>query len=278
MRPIYTIPSYFFPHALFIAVFLVFSPTVHLFAQDSESFFDDELPEEKVDSSDLKSAPIEINDEADAARKKALRRTDEKGQVIPEKTVKKKDDGPIDQVAPMASRPSESILDNSRFSLAGTYFMNTGRGVSRLPAGWGVVLGYDGDEAHGKGFDLRYEAGYLNITKATDQITGFYGEMGLSWIYRIPKLPLQLVTSILPGLGYYNFKDANGSATALKFTAHAALGIEFPFLSKKLDRTDEIIPFLQVRGGVIYDNVLPIVDYGVYAGLAYKFGQVIFKY
>jgi hypothetical protein len=102
--------------------------------------------------------------------------------------------------------------------------------------------------------------------------------MGLTWLYRIPKMPLQLISAILPGLGYYSFKDATTQGTALKFTAHAALGIEFPFLMKKTDRTDEILPFVQVRGGVIYDNVLPIVHYGVYTGLTYKFGQVIFKY
>ncbi|HNL11602.1 MAG TPA: hypothetical protein PKM44_13885 [Turneriella sp.] len=249
-----------------------------LWAQDSESFFDDELPEEKPKSGDLKSKPIEIREDDEAERKKALKKTNEKGEVVLPKVEKPKDDGPIEQVAPLSARPKETILDNSRFSIAGDYFLNTGRGTATLPTGWGAFLAYDADESNGKGFDLRFEAGYLNITKAPSSIEGFYGEAGFAWLYRIPKMPLQLVTSILPGLGYYNFKDANAQGNALKFTAHAALGIEFPFMMKKTDRTDEIIPFLQLRGGVIYDNVLPIVHYGVYAGFAYKFGQVVFKY
>jgi hypothetical protein len=249
-----------------------------LSAQDSESFFDDELPEEKPKSGDLKSKPIEIREDDEAERKKALRKTNEKGEVVLPKVEKPKDDGPIEQVAPLSARPKETILDNSRFSIAGDYFLNTGRGTATLPTGWGAFLAYDADESNGKGFDLRFEAGYLNITKTPSSIEGFYGEVGLSWLYRIPKMPLQLVTSILPGLGYYTFKDATGQGNALKLTAHAALGLEFPFMMKKTDRTDELIPFLQLRGGVIYDNVLPIVHYGVYAGFAYKFGQVVFKY
>jgi hypothetical protein len=249
-----------------------------LSAQDSESFFDDELPEEKPKSGDLKSKPIEIREDDEAERKKALKKTNEKGEVVLPKVEKPKDDGPIEQVAPLSARPKETILDNSRFSIAGDYFLNTGRGTATLPTGWGAFLAYDADESNGKGFDLRFEAGYLNITKAPSSIEGFYGEVGLSWLYRIPRLPLQLVTSILPGIGYYTFKDATGQGNALKVTAHAALGLEFPFMMKKTDRTDELIPFLQLRGGVIYDNVLPVVHYGVYAGFAYKFGQVVFKY
>jgi hypothetical protein len=249
-----------------------------LSAQDSESFFDDELPEEKPKSGDLKSKPIEIREDDEAERKKALRKTNEKGEVVLPKVEKPKDDGPIEQVAPLSARPKETILDNSRFSIAGDYFLNTGRGTATLPTGWGAFLAYDADESNGKGFDLRFEAGYLNITKAPSSIEGFYGEAGFAWLYRIPKMPLQLVTSILPGLGYYTFKDATGQGNALKLTAHAALGLEFPFMMKKTDRTDELIPFLQLRGGVIYDNVLPVVHYGVYGGFAYKFGQVVFKY
>jgi hypothetical protein len=249
-----------------------------LWAQDSESFFDDELPEEKPQAGELKSKPIEIREDDEAERKKALQRTNEKGEVVLPKAEKPKDEGPIEQVAPLAQRPKETILDNSRFSLAGDYFLNTGRGKATLPGGWGLFLGYDADESNGKGFDLRFEVGYLNITKAPSSIEGFYGEVGLSWLYRIPKLPLQLSTMILPGLGYYTFRDATSQGNALKVTAHAALGVEYPFMMKKTDRTDELIPFLQLRGGVIYDNVLPIVHYGVYAGFAYKFGQVVFKY
>jgi len=249
-----------------------------LWAQDSESFFDDELPEEKPKSGDLKSKPIEIREDDAAESKKARPQTNEKGDVVMPKTEKPKDEGPIEQVAPMAARPKETILDNSRFSIAGDYFLNTGRGTATLPSGWGAFLAYDADESHGKGFDLRFEVGYLHIAKAPSLIEGFYGEAGFAWLYRIPKMPLQLVTSILPGLGYYTFKDANTQGNALKFTAHAAVGVEFPFLMKKTDRTDEILPFVQVRGGVIYDNVLPIVHYGIYTGLTYKFGQVIFKY
>ncbi len=248
-------------------------------AQDSESFFDDELPEEKKDTGGLKSKPIELKgDDDEEEKKKALRKTNEKGEVVLPKVEKPKDDGPTDQVAPLAARPKETILDNSRFSVAGDYFLNTGRGTATLPAGWGAFLAYDADESKGKGFDLRFEAGYLNITKEPSSITGFYGEVGISWLYRVPKLPLQLISSIQPGLGYYNFKDANGQGNALKFTAHAVLGVEFPMMMKRTDRTDELVPFLQLRGGLIYDNVLPVVHYGVYAGMAYKFGAVIFKY
>lgn len=263
--------------AILIIAVLPFSPSA-LSAQDSESFFDDELPEEKPKSGDLKSKPIEIREDDEETRKKALKQTNEKGEVIVPKAEKPKDEGPIEQVAPMAARPKETILDNSRFSLAGDYFFNTGRGNATLPAGWGAFLAYDADESGGRGFDLRFEIGYLNITKAPSQVQGFYGEAGLVWLYRLPKLPLQLSTAILPGLGYYSFQDATTQGSALKFTAHAALGVEFPFMMKKSDRTDEFVPFMQVRGGVIYDNVLPIVHYGVYAGLAYKFGQVVFKY
>lgn len=246
--------------------------------QDSESFFDDELPEEKKDTGGLKSKPIELKGDDEEDKKKALRNTNEKGEVVVPKTERPKDDGPTDQVAPLAARPKETILDNSRFSAAGDYFLNTGRGTATLPAGWGAFLAYDADESKGKGFDLRFEAGYLNITKEPSSITGFYGEVGVSWLYRIPKLPLQLISSIQPGLGYYNFKDVNGQGNALKFTAHAVLGVEFPMLMKRNDRTDELVPFLQLRGGLIYDNVLPVVHYGVYVGMAYKFGAVIFKY
>lgn len=257
-------------------VFVFFSS--RLWAQDSESFFDDELPEEKSKSGDLKSKPIEIREDDEETRKKALKQTNEKGEVVAPKAEKPKDEGPIEQVAPMAARPKETILDNSRFSLAGDYFFNTGRGNATLPSGWGAFLAYDADESNGKGFDLRFEVGYLNISNAPSSIQGFYGQAGLSWLYRVPKMPLQLVTAILPGLGYYSFRDAVSQGSALKFTAHAAMGVEFPLMMKKSDRTDEVIPFMQVRGGVIYDNVLPIVHYGVYAGLAYKFGQVVFKY
>jgi hypothetical protein len=246
--------------------------------QDSESFFDDELPEEKKETGGLKSKPIELKGDDDEDKKKALRNTNEKGEVVVPKAERPKDDGPTDQVAPLAARPKETILDNSRFSAAGDYFLNTGRGTATLPSGWGAFLAYDADESKGKGFDLRFEAGYLNITKEPSSIKGFYGEVGISWLYRLPKLPLQLISSIQPGLGYYDFKDANGQGNALKFTAHAVLGVEFPMLMKRNDRTDELVPFLQFRGGLIYDNVLPVVHYGVYVGMAYKFGAVIFKY
>mgnify|MGYP001558755137 CR=1 FL=1 len=249
------------------------------FAQDSESFFDDELPEEKKNSGDLKSKPIELKGEDEGEKKKALQKTNEKGEVVvPKETTKPKDDGPTEQVAPLAARPKETILDNSRFSLAGDYFMNTGRGTATLPTGWGAFLAYDADESLSRGFDLRFEAGYLNITKNPSSITGFYLEGGLSWLYRVNRMPFQFITSILPGVGYFTFKDATGQGNAIKLTAHAALGIEFPLMMKRMDRTDEIIPFIQVRGGVVYDNVLPVVHYGVYAGMAYKFGAVIFKY
>ncbi|MCS6972332.1 MAG: hypothetical protein NZL89_04835 [Leptospiraceae bacterium] len=255
---------------------VLFLPAV-AHGQDSESFFDDELPEEPKEQKDtLKSKPIEVRDEEEQ-RKKAAQQTNEKGEVAPVKA-RPQDEGPIEQVAPMAARPKETILDNSRFSLAGDYFLNTGRGRATLPSGWGLFLGYDADESGGKGFDLRFEVGYLNIANAPSQIQGFYGEMGMMWLYRLPKFPLQLMTAILPGVGYYTFRDAISSGNALKFTAHAAVGVEFPFAIARLDRTDEVVPFVQLRGGMIYDNVLPIVHYGVYGGLAYKFGRVIFKY
>lgn len=279
MRPAFALTRNFFFTAVAaygMLVFVFFSS--RLWAQDSESFFDDELPEEKSKSGDLKSKPIEIREDDEETRKKALKQTNEKGEVVAPKAEKPKDEGPIEQVAPMAARPKETILDNSRFSLAGDYFFNTGRGNATLPSGWGAFLAYDADESNGKGFDLRFEVGYLNISNAPSSIQGFYGQAGLSWLYRVPKMPLQLVTAILPGLGYYSFRDAVSQGSALKFTAHAAMGVEFPLMMKKSDRTDEVIPFMQVRGGVIYDNVLPIVHYGVYAGLAYKFGQVVFKY
>jgi hypothetical protein len=264
---------------LVIAAAAIFMPAAYLHAQDSESFFDDELPEEKKDTGGLKSKPIELkgDDDEKEERKKALHKTNEKGEVeLPKE--KPKDDGPTDQVAPLAARPKETILDNSRFSVAGDYFLNTGRGTATLPSGWGAFLAYDADESKGKGFDLRFEAGYLNITKDVSAITGFYGEIGMAWLYRVPKIPLQLVTAIQPGLGYYNFKDANGQGSALKFTGHVVLGVEFPMSMKRTDRTDELVPFLQIRGGLIYDNVLPVMHYGAYAGFAYKFGAVIFKY
>lgn len=261
---------------LCISLCMLGSPA--LWSQDSESFFDDELPEDKKGSGDLKSKPIELKGDDEEEKKKAAKKTDEKGQVVIPKTEKPKDDGPTDQVAPLAARPKETILDNSRFSLAGDYFINTGRGTATLPTGWGAFLAYDADESRGKGFDLRFEIGYLNITKNPSSITGFYFEGGFSWLFRVQRMPFQFITSILPGLGYYTFKDATGEGTALKATAHAVLGIEFPMMLKKSDRTDEFIPFIQVRSGVIYDNVLPIVHYGAYAGVAYKFGAVIFKY
>jgi len=248
-------------------------------AADAESFFDDELPEEKKNSDDLKSKPIEINEEQE--KKNARKITNEKGEILQqkEKVIEKpRADGPTEQVAPMGTRSKETILDNSRFSLAGDYFLNTGRGTATLPAGWGAFLAYDADESHGKGFDLRFEVGYLNLTKSDSSIAGFYFEGGPTWIYRIPKLPIQFLTAILPGLGYYNFQNSQGQGSGLKATAHVALGIEFPMLMKRADRTDEFVPFLQLRGGVIYDDVLPVISYGVYAGMAYKFGQVIFKY
>lgn len=249
-----------------------------LWAQEAESFFDDELPEEKPKAGDLKAKPIEIREADEAERERAPNKTAEKSGAVAPQTGKPKDDGPVEQVAPLSARPKETMLDNSRFSIAGDYFFNTGRGTATLPTGWGAFLAYDVDESNGKGFDLRFEAGYLSIAKAPSLIEGFYGEVGFAWLCRIPKMPLQLVTSLLPGLGYYTFRDANTQGNALKFTAHAALGVEFPFLMKKTDRTDELIPFLQFRGGVIYDNVLPIVHYGVYAGFAYKFGPVVFRY
>ncbi len=264
---------------LWVAAALVFAPTAYLYAQDGESFFDDELPEEKKDTGGLKSKPIELkgDDDEKEERKKALHKTNEKGEVeIPKE--KPKDDGPTDQVAPLAARPKETILDNSRFSVAGDYFVNTGRGTATLPSGWGAFLAYDADESKGKGFDLRFEAGYLNIAKSASSIAGFYGEIGMAWLYRVPKMPLQFVTAIQPGLGYYNFKDTNGQGSALKFTGHIVLGVEFPMSMKRTDRTDELVPFIQIRGGLIYDNVLPVMHYGAYAGFAYKFGAVIFKY
>lgn len=264
---------------ILLAAAVIFMPLVAVHAQDGESFFDDELPEEKKDTGGLKSKPIELkgDDDEKEERKKALHKTNEKGEVeLPKE--KPKDDGPTDQVAPLAARPKETILDNSRFSVAGDYFLNTGRGTATLPTGWGAFLAYDADESKGKGFDLRFEAGYLNITKDVSAITGFYGEIGMAWLYRVPKMPLQLVTAIQPGLGYYNFKDANGQGSALKFTGHVVLGVEFPMSMKRTDRTDELVPFLQIRGGLIYDNVLPVMHYGAYAGFAYKFGAVIFKY
>lgn len=280
MRPIYIHNvAQFFRTLIFVSVSSFMLVTPALWSQDSESFFDDELPEEKKNSGDLKSKPVELKGEDEDGKKKALQKTNEKGEVVlPKETAKPKDEGPTDQVAPLAARPKETILDNSRFSLAGDYFMNTGRGTATLPTGWGAFLAYDADESMSRGFDLRFEVGYLNITKNPSSITGFYLEGGLSWLYRINKMPFQFITSILPGIGYYTFKDSAGQGNALKLTAHAALGIEFPLLMKRMDRTDEIIPFIQVRGGVIYDNVLPVVAYGVYAGMAYKFGAVIFKY
>jgi hypothetical protein len=259
-----------------LLMLFVFHPQ-YVSAQNSESFFDDELPEEKKNSGDLKSKPVELKGEDDEEKKKALQKTNEKGEVIIPKE-KPKTEGPTDQVAPLASRPKETILDNSRFSLAGDYFLNTGRGTVTLPTGWGAFLAYDADESKGRGFDLRFEGGFLNIAKGASSITGGYLEAGPTWIFRLPKMSMQFMTAILPGVGYYQFKDAVGEGNALKFTAHAALGVEFPFLMKRSDRTDEFVPFLQLRGGVIYDNVLPIVHYGIYAGMAYKFGQVIFKY
>lgn len=269
--------------AVSVSFFMMASLTlaVPIWSQDSESFFDDELPDDsKKNSGDLKSKPIELK--ADDEEKKKPKKTDERGEVIrtADETPKAtpKDEGPTEQVAPLAARPKETILDNSRFSVAGDYFFNSGRGTVNLPSGWGGFLAYDADESHGKGFDLRFEVGYLNITKSASSVNGFYAEAGLSWLFRLPKLPVQFSTAILPGVGYYNFKDANGSGSALKATAHAALGVEFPFLMKRADRTDEFIPFMQVRSGIIYDNVLPVVTYGVYVGMAYKFGAVIFKY
>jgi hypothetical protein len=264
---------------ILLAAAVIFMPLVAVHAQDGESFFDDELPEEKKDTGGLKSKPIELkgDDDEKEERKKALHKTNEKGEVVMPKE-KPKDDGPTDQVAPLAARPKETILDNSRFSVAGDYFLNTGRGTATLPSGWGAFLAYDADESSGKGFDLRFEAGYLNIAKDASAINGFYGEVGMAWLYRIPRMPLQLVTAIQPGLGYYNFKDANGQGSALKFTGHVVLGVEFPVLMKRADRTDELVPFIQIRGGLIYDNVLPVMHYGAYAGFAYKFGAVIFKY
>jgi len=255
---------------------LIFNP-LHVSAQSSDNFFDDELPEEKKNSGDLKSKPVELKGEDDEEKKKALRKTNEKGEVVVPKE-KVKDDGPTDQVAPLAARPKETILDNSRFSLAGDYFLNTGRSNLTLPAGYGAFLAYDADESKGRGFDLRFEGGFLNIAKGASQIMGGYFEAGPTWIMRPQRMPFQIMTAILPGVGYYQFKDSASQASAIKFTAHAALGIEFPFLMKRSDRTDEFVPFLQLRGGVIYDTVLPVVHYGIYAGMAYKFGQVIFKY
>lgn len=280
MRPIYIQnTAQFFRTLIFLCVSSFMLVTPALWSQDSESFFDDELPEEKKNSGDLKSKPVELKGEDEDEKKKALQKTNEKGEVVlPKEPAKPKDEGPTDQVAPLAARPKETILDNSRFSLAGDYFMNTGRGTATLPTGWGAFLAYDADESMSRGFDLRFEVGYLNITKNPSSITGFYLEGGLSWLYRVNKMPFQFITSLLPGIGYYTFKDSTGQGNALKLTAHAALGIEFPLLMKRMDRTDEIIPFIQVRGGVIYDNVLPVVAYGVYAGMAYKFGAVIFKY
>ena len=259
-----------------LLILLLFNPH-YVFAQDSDSFFDDELPEEKKNSGDLKSKPIELKGDDEEAKKKALQKTNEKGEVVLPKE-KPKIDGPTEQVAPLAARPKETILDNSRFSLAGDYFINTGRGTATLPTGWGAFLAYDVDESKGRGFDLRFEGGFLNIAKGSSQIMGGYAEGGLAWLFRMPKMPVQFITAILPGVGYYSFKDATGQGTALKFTAHAAVGIEFPLSMKRSDRTDEFVPFIQLRGGVIYDNILPIVHYGVYAGMAYRFGQVIFKY
>lgn len=276
MRPKYTYTKkYQYALACVLVFFgLTLTPIV---SQDSESFFDDELPDDsKKNSGDLKSKPIELK--AEDEEKKKPKKTDERGEVLRTPDEKPKDTGPTEQVAPLAARPKETILDNSRFSVAGDYFFNTGRGTVNLPSGWGGFLAYDADESNGKGWDLRFEVGYLNITKSASSINGFYAEAGISWLFRLPKLPMQFSTAILPGLGYYNFKDSNGGGSALKATAHAALGIEFPFLMKRSDRTDEFIPFMQVRSGIIFDNVLPVVTYGVYVGMAYKFGAVIFKY
>lgn len=261
---------------LALLIVFLFHP-LNVFAQGADNFFDDELPEEKKNSGDLKSKPVELKGEDEEEKKKALQKTNEKGEVIMPKE-KTKTDGPTDQVAPLSARPKETILDNSRFSLAGNYFINVSRSTTTLPAGWGAFLAYDADESKGRGFDLRFEGGFLNIAKADSAIVGGYLEAGPTWIFRLPKMPMQFMTAILPGLGFYQFKNSAGQASALKFTAHIALGVEFPVLMKRSDRTDEFVPFLQVRGGLIYDSQLPITHYGVYAGVAYKFGQVIFKY
>lgn len=249
----------------------------HVFAQGADSFFDDELPEEKKNSGDLKSKPVELKGEDEEEKKKALQKTNEKGEVIAPKE-KPKTEGPTDQVAPLAARPKETILDNSRFSLAGDYFLNVGRGNVTLPSGWGGFLAYDADESRGRGFDLRFEAGFLNIAKGSSSIMGGYFEAGPTWIFRVSKMPMQFMTAILPGLGFYEYKNDLGKASSLKFTAHIALGVEFPMSMKRSDRTDEFVPFIQVRSGIIYDTQLPMMHYGVYGGVAYKFGQVIFKY
>ena len=254
------------------------------YGQDSESFFDDELPEKKEDSGDLKSKPIELKSK-DEKRQEALKKTNEKGEVtlpkdedpVKSESEKPKDDrpdGPIDQVAPLSARPKESILDNSRFLIGGDYFYNTGRGNLNLPAGWGGFLAYDVDEAKNKGFDLRFELGYLNIAKNAARIDGYYFEAGLAWILKFKGMPFQLTTAILPGIGYFTIKDTAFAASAVKMTAHAVVGMEFPMMMKKMERTDEIIPFIQLRGGYVYDTALPIVHYGLYAGFAYKFGAV----
>ena len=249
----------------------------NVFAQGADNFFDDELPEEKKNSGDLKSKPVELKGEDEEEKKKALQKTNEKGEVILPKE-KTKTEGPTDQVAPLAARPKETILDNSRFSLAGDYFLNVGRGTATLPSGWGAFLAYDADESRGRGFDLRFEAGFLNIAKGSSSIMGGYFEAGPTWIFRVSKMPMQFMTAILPGLGFYEYKNDLGKASALKFTAHIALGVEFPMSMKRSDRTDEFVPFIQVRSGIIYDTQLPMMHYGVYGGVAYKFGQVIFKY
>ncbi|MBV6492549.1 MAG: hypothetical protein LDLANPLL_00543 [Turneriella sp.] len=258
-----------------LGVFLLYITafSLRLSAQDSESFFDDELPEETSTPDALKSKPIELRTD-DSTKRKEAQKVDEKGTVVQPAKVS----GPTDQVAPMASRPQETVIDNSRFSLGGNYFLNVGRGINKLPAGFGAFLGYDADESHGRGFDLRIEIGFLNITKGENSITGGYAEMGPTWIYRPWQLPIQFLTAILPGVGYYNYKDALGGENSLKFTTHIAMGFEFPFLIKRLDRTDEFVPFIHFRTGLIYDTQLPFVQYGVYGGVAYKFGQVIFKY
>jgi len=270
--------------ALGYVLFVVFLLVLPIYAQDSESFFDDELPEKKEDSGDLKSKPIELKSKEEK-RKEALKKTNEKGEVtlpVNEDPVKTEEErprderpeGPIDQVAPLSVRPKESILDNSRFLIGGDYFYNTGRGSLNLPSGWGGFLAYDVDEANNRGFDLRFEMGYLNIAKDAARIDGYYFEAGIAWILKFKSMPFQLTTAILPGVGYFAIKDASFAATAVKMTAHAAVGMEFPMMMKKLERTDEIIPFIQLRGGYVYDTALPIVHYGLYAGFAYKFGAV----
>lgn len=177
-------------------------------------------------------------------------------------------DEPADQDAPLLGKEEIPFWHDTRLSTAGQFFSNMGDAGQTIPAGYGMLFGYEAPPADPWYPELRTELGLLNFASEPNSVLGLNWALGFIWLVPLKGFaagaPGAIQFALLPGAAWVRIQDRIEAVTALKFQFQGVLGYE-------IELQPRLVAFVQGRYSYLYDPAVPFHSVGVAAGVSYHF-------